>query len=110
MIEKDKKWLGERIKSLRKLAGMTQGELANKLGKESPTFTALIESGDRNISSVDLMSLARTFNITIGQLLNEKQSKSPDFMQALRSTGEISERDKQYIAELFRHFKNSGDK
>ena len=55
--------MGTKIKDLREKAGMTQTELANKLGLSKSVISAY-EKGIRNPSFKILPLLAKTFNVT----------------------------------------------
>lgn len=50
--------IGERIKHAREKAGMTQSELATKLGYTSPTAVSLIEANERSIKVDTLHKIA----------------------------------------------------
>lgn len=62
--------LGKNIKKYREGAGLTQEELANKLGYER-TMIARAETG-KDISSVLLNALADEFDCTADELLGRK--------------------------------------
>lgn len=53
-----RKTIGQRVKAARQKHGMSQIELAQNLGKKSAAYIAFVESGQRNISAVDLSRLA----------------------------------------------------
>lgn len=57
--------IGQRIRQLREKFGMSQIELARNLGKESATYTALIEKGARNIAATELVRLASHFKVDL---------------------------------------------
>ena len=60
--------IGQRIKGLRTKRGINQQKLADMLGVSRPTVTQ-IESGDRKVSSDDLIKLSKIFNVSIEQLI-----------------------------------------
>lgn len=85
MITKQK--LAERIKELREDFGLSQEELASKLELPRPSISQ-IESGQRDISSIEIVKLAKIFEISIDDLLednlktrkckvSEKEAKMP---------------------------------
>jgi len=87
MITKRK--LAERIKKFREDLNLSQEELASKLGLLRPSISQ-IESGQRGISSIELVKLAKIFEISVDDLLSqdleekeykcsEKDSKMPKF-------------------------------
>lgn len=69
---KDKKILiemGERIKSRRKQIGLSQIELAQKVGYTSKSTISLIENGKRDISSAQLKKIATALDTTVDYLM-----------------------------------------
>jgi len=60
--------LGKRIKRLRKKAGLTQENLAEKVNV-STTHIGLIETGKRRLSLKTLQKIASVFGIKVKELL-----------------------------------------
>lgn len=100
-----KKNLGRRIKERRENLGMSQQELALKVGKSSPAYIALIESGDRNVSTVDLILIAKSLDAQVAELLGERDSKLT-FQQALRKTKGMTDEDRGKIEAFYSYLKN----
>lgn len=71
MKRKPNKELGMRVKVLRKQAGYTQAELAEKLHFDSEKTIAAMENGRRNITYKTAEALADLFKIDIYYLLDE---------------------------------------
>jgi len=67
MISKHK--LAERIRTLREDLGLSQGELAKKLGIPRPSVSQ-IESAQRDVGSIELAQLAKIFEISVDDLLS----------------------------------------
>lgn len=65
-----KQTLAERIKKFREDLGLSQEELASKLELLRPSISQ-IESGQRDISSLELAKLAKIFEISVDDLLSE---------------------------------------
>ncbi len=67
--------IGNKVKTLRKSAKMTQKELAAKLQLEGYEFSDLtilrIEQGNRFVPDYEVVALADFFGITTDQLLKE---------------------------------------
>ena len=61
--------LGKGIKERRMKMGLSQLSLANACGKQTATFIALAENGQRNISSASLMKIAYKLNTDPNTLL-----------------------------------------
>jgi len=69
-----KKELAKRIKELREDYDLLQDDLAKKLGVQRPTISQ-IESGQREISGVELAKFASIFDMTVDDLLNIQELK-----------------------------------
>jgi DNA-binding helix-turn-helix protein len=61
--------IGERIKERRLELGMTQEELADKVGFKTRASVSRLEGGDRNIPISKLKKLAEVLDTTIGYLM-----------------------------------------
>lgn len=62
------KKFGGRVKALRLQKGMSQGDLAKKLGVHS-TYISKIERGEQNISIQGLDKLAKTLGVPTNELI-----------------------------------------
>ena len=60
--------LGERVKEIRTLKGLTQTELANKIGKDHPSINKL-ENGKVNPSYYFLYEVAQGLEVDIKDLI-----------------------------------------
>lgn len=65
--------LGPRIAALRRAAGLSQGELAERL-QVSTSAVGMYEQGRREPSAETLVALARTFGVTVDYLLTGQSS------------------------------------
>ena len=67
--------IGSKVKSLRKAAGLTQKQLAEKLQLQGIEFSDLtilrIESGKRFVPDYEVVALAEYFDISTDELLKE---------------------------------------
>lgn len=93
--EKTYKVIGLKIKEAREAAGMSQKELADKLGFESATAISLIESGERRISIDYLEKISGILHKDIKFFLG--QEERIDFEYALRADNELTKKDKDDI-------------
>lgn len=88
--------IGERIKVAREKAGLTQGELALKLGYNSPTAISLIEAGERNVKIEILEKIANILHQDVGYLTNGKKN-IPSVKTALRADKSFDAQDIKQI-------------
>jgi transcriptional regulator with XRE-family HTH domain len=65
-----KKKFGERIRSLRKDAGLSQEELADAAGLHR-TYIGAIERGERNVSLINIVQIAHTLHVKPASLLED---------------------------------------
>lgn len=85
--------MGDRIKTRRLELGLTQQELAEKLGIKSRSYISLLEKGDRNLPTSMIRKLVLALDTTPSYLLgwNEEEIKANQewlnrFMQATADT------------------------
>lgn len=72
------KEMAKRIKQYREDLDMTQADLADKMGLERPTITQ-IESGNREITGLELAKFAKVFGVSVDDFLKEeKEEKLPE--------------------------------
>lgn len=77
--------MGEKIKNRRKALGMTQQELAEKMGFKTRSHISLIEQGERNIPANKIKKLAKILDI------------SPEYLVGWRNTLESSSYSKVMV-------------
>lgn len=63
------KRLGSRIKEIRKLRGLSQREVAEKVNLKRSTISQ-IENGDRKVTAEELLEFSKIFNVTPNNLLD----------------------------------------
>lgn len=62
--------IAARIREARRMAGLSQGQVAKMLGLQRPSVTE-IESGNRAVSAEELAKLAEIFEVSTSWLLGE---------------------------------------
>ena len=109
MNDQTKKTIGENIKKLREKLGLSQSELAQSIGKQTATYIAFIEKGERNITTVDLMSIAKQLGTTVAGLIGEEKNKTTTFKEALRASKDLTKSDRDKIEHYFDYIKSEKD-
>lgn len=93
--------LGDRIKSLRESLGLTQSELARRIGKR-PHYISQLEKGVIRPSLGALEHLAEALGLTPSELLKEDVSAS-------RAVSEYEDPEQEeYVMKLVRIFEDMG--
>lgn len=93
----NKKSLGEKIRKLREENGLTQEELARKLGIPRPSVSQ-IESGRREVTATELQKLSRILEISTDELLSEDDRKKEDIK--LRQMGKLPPFNKDMFKQV----------
>lgn len=81
---------GDKIKKLRKERGITQAQLADKLGMSQSTI-GMIESGQNNGSTETLTNIAKYFKVPIDYLLSTEE-RLDLAMNVISKVKELSEK------------------
>ena len=64
--------IGERVRKLREERGMTQAELAQKVGNCQQTMIASIEKGSKALPLATAITMAEVFGITLDELCRKE--------------------------------------
>lgn len=102
-----KNLIGKRIKELRESLGMSQIDLAQQAEKQSATYIALIENGERNVSSADLIKIAKALGTSVSFLAGEEAEAVPDIKYALKADKDLSLADKKLLSNIIDRMKES---
>jgi len=92
-----------RIREARKLAGLSQGQVAKMLGLHRPSVSE-IEAGNRRISVDELTRMAGIFDVSVSWLLGEApetlQANDPRLELAARELGKLKPDDLDRLLKL----------
>lgn len=80
--------IAERLKEARKLAGISQGQVAKILGLHRPSISEM-EAGNRRVSADELARLAEIYDVGVAWLLGE----APDILDAQDPRLELAARE-----------------
>lgn len=70
--------LGEKIKKFRKSLGMTQVELAKKVGYRNRNAISMIEIGENDVPTEKLSKIAIALGVSVSDLLEDNKPKVHD--------------------------------
>ena len=101
MVKEEKKYefIGGNIRKARELSGLSQRQLAEKLGYESSTTVSYIESGERKVSIVDLEKIATLLDRDIRYFIGQPEEQL-NVRVALRAETGLKEKDKDAILHI----------
>jgi transcriptional regulator with XRE-family HTH domain len=80
--------IAERLKEARKLAGLSQGQVAKILGLHRPSVSEM-EAGNRRVSADELARLAEIYDVGVAWVLGE----APDALDARDPRLELAARE-----------------
>lgn len=80
--------IAERLKEARKLAGISQGQVAKILGLHRPSISEM-EAGNRRVSADELARLAEIYDVGVAWLLGD----APDILDAQDPRLELAARE-----------------
>lgn len=110
-----KKLLGENIRFFRKLAGLTQEELADRVQLESGPYISFIENGKRWPRAETLSKIAKVLKVKVRDLLDEERGKSipkdktfEEWMERLRLL--LKGKDKRDIEAIYDFIQRLGER
>ncbi len=98
-------FIGKNIRTARELAGISQRELAEKLGYESSTTVSYIEAGERKVTIVDLEKIAQILDRDIRYFIGQPEEQL-NVRVALRAEAGLGEKDKDAILHIIEMAKN----
>lgn len=104
--------IANRLRSARKMAGLSQGQAAKKLGLHRPTISE-IEAGRRNVKSDELTRFANLYGVDISWLTEGKVNEDKidqKILAAARNLSAMKDEDIETLINTIRMIKSSGDK
>jgi transcriptional regulator with XRE-family HTH domain len=104
--------IAERLREARKMAGLSQGQVAKMLDMHRPTVSE-IEAGNRRVSADELASFAETYDVTVSWLMAETpeqlETNDPRLQLAARELSKLKPDDLDRLLRLLASMRNKGD-
>ncbi|MEO8062139.1 MAG: helix-turn-helix transcriptional regulator [Pseudomonadota bacterium] len=99
-----------RLREARKVAGLSQGQVAKLLAMHRPTISE-IEAGNRRVSAEELAKFAETYDVTVSWLLGDSadqlQADDPRLQLAARELGKLKPEDLEKLLRLLASMRKS---
>jgi transcriptional regulator with XRE-family HTH domain len=93
----------DRLKEARKLAGLSQGQVAKMLGLHRPSVSE-IEAGNRRVSADELARLAEIYDVSVAWILGEAPEtldvRDPRLELAARELAKLKPDDLERLLKL----------
>lgn len=93
--------IATRLKDARVLAGLSQAQVADKLGLQRPAISE-IEAGKRKVSADELIIFANLYKVDTSWILHEE--KEDDLKFAARELSKLSQEDREKLLEILKIF------
>ncbi|MEX0803153.1 MAG: helix-turn-helix transcriptional regulator [Candidatus Binatia bacterium] len=107
---KDREKIGERLRAAREAAGLTQGQIAKKLGIHRPSISE-IEAGRRRVSAEELAEMASAYGIQVGWITGNEAETSPEndkIVLAARQLSKLKQQDLDRLMKLIQMLRGTG--
>jgi transcriptional regulator with XRE-family HTH domain len=92
-----------RIREARKMAGLSQGQVAKLMGLHRPTISE-IEAGNRRVSGEEISKLAELFDVSVAWLVGDAaetvESDDPKVQLAARELRKLKPKDLDRLLRL----------
>ncbi len=103
MSDRDK--IAGRVKEARILAGLSQAQVADKIGLQRPAISE-IEAGNRKISAEELIQFAELYKVSTSWLLYQDDENNDQmdeqFKFAARELSKLSQEDIQKLYDILK--------
>ena len=105
--------VASRLREARKLAGLSQGQVAKLLSMHRPTVTE-IEAGNRRVNAEELTQLAELYDVSVAWLVGESTDQlatdDPRLQLAARELSKLKPDDLERLLRLLAAMRGKGDK
>ena len=93
--------IAERLRTARRMAGLSQGQVAKELGLHRPSVTEM-EAGRRRVSAEELGRLAELYTVDVAWLAGENQGdeRQERVELAARELAKLDKEDLNRVLEL----------
>jgi transcriptional regulator with XRE-family HTH domain len=105
--------IAERIREARKMAGLSQGQVAKLMGLHRPSISE-IEAGNRRVSAEELKQLASLLDVTVAWLVGDApetvETDDPRVQLAARELKKLKPKDLDRLLRLLASMRDEDEK
>lgn len=106
---KQRKAIAERLKLAREQAGLSQGQVAEKLNWHRPTVSE-VEAGRRRVAADELAQFAKLYGVDVNWIVTgDDIDADPAIQLAARVLSKLTKEDAEKILKLLRRLPRAGD-
>jgi transcriptional regulator with XRE-family HTH domain len=101
--------INERLRQAREASGLSQGQVAKKMGLHRPTVTE-IEAGRRKVSGDEVSEMAKLYNVSVTWIINgpgEDHAGDDRVLLAARELSKMSNEDLDRLMNMLHMLRNS---
>lgn len=111
VAEDPRQTIAAKLREARKLAGLSQGKVAEMLGMHRPTVTE-IEKGNRKVSAEELAKFAEIYDVSVTWLINDSHEElaanDPRLELAARELSKLKPQDIDRVLRLLAAMRQPG--
>jgi transcriptional regulator with XRE-family HTH domain len=111
--DKKKAIIANRIREARKMAGLSQAQVAKMLGLHRPSVSE-IEAGNRSVSAQEMAKLAEIFDVSVSWLMGEGAEKvdvrDNKLQLAARELQKLKPEDLDRLLTILASMRSGGEK
>lgn len=97
-----KREIATRIRMAREMAGLSQAQVAKKIGVHRPAVSE-VEAGRRSVSAEELAVLADLFDVDVSWLAAAKaEGKNPAISLAARELSKLGKKDAEILVHMLK--------
>lgn len=102
--------IAKRLRAAREQAGLSQGQIAAKLGMKRPTISE-IEAGRRRVSAEEIARFSNLYDVAVQWLVSgEANATDPAVELAARELAKLKSEDLESVLRLLQTIRRTGDK
>ncbi|ABE30412.1 helix-turn-helix family protein [Paraburkholderia xenovorans LB400] len=104
--------IAERLKEAREIAGLSQGQVAKRLGMHRPTISE-IEAGRRKVAADELDLFAELYDVSVEWIVNgsvKDEAADARMLMAARELSKMSDQDLDRLMNMLRMLRKGEDK
>lgn len=104
-IKPDRTGLAERLREAREYLGLSQDDVATKLGLTRPAISN-IENGSRKVSATELDAFARLYGKTLDYLVSGTEGETPKIAFLAKAAKDLTQNDLRELAQFAEFLRN----